>query len=284
MSFSLDATVGGSAANSYCTVAEAQAYFDSRMSLSLPGWLAPPAGQDVMLGMATRVLDALAQPFATLVPPQSGAPAYYRIRRRWMGLAATNTQRLAWPRVGLHDQNGNPLDFQLLGISIAVAGVVTFTTNVPHNRVIGEQVLIANSNADATTNGDQIILAVPTSTTFTVTVANTTAGTQGQMFCNPLPLKWATAELAGQLANGDRTLDNDVIVQGITAVRAGSVSVNFKNNIVPQVLPDMVMNLMPIGWLSQERYVLANPAVFEVASQNPSFWWDRNFDEEFNGM
>jgi hypothetical protein len=283
MSYLLDSTVGGSAANAYCTVAEAQAYFDSRMSLTLPGWLAPPAGQDVMIGMATRVLDALSQPFKTLVPPQNGAPAYYRIRRRWMGLASTQTQRLAWPRVGLFDQNNNPLDFQLLNITIAVAGVVTFTTNVPHNRVVGEQVLIANANADPTVNGDQIVASVPTSTTFTVTVANTTPGTAGQMFCIPLPLKWATAELAGQLANGDRTLDNDVIVQGITAVRAGSVSVNFKQNIVPQVLPDMVMNLLPIGWLSDELYVLANPAVFDVASQNPSFWWDRRFDEEFEG-
>lgn len=68
----------------------------------------------------------------------------------------------------------------------------------------------------------------------------------------PQELKDATAELAGQLELSDRTLDNDIIVQGITSVKAGSVALTFKENIDAQVLPDAVINSLVPGWLTDE--------------------------------
>lgn len=68
----------------------------------------------------------------------------------------------------------------------------------------------------------------------------------------PQELKDSTSELAGQLGLGDRTLDSDVKVQGITSIKAGSVGLTFKETIETQVLPDAVLNLMPPSWLTDE--------------------------------
>ncbi len=197
MPVSLDATVGGAASNAYLTVAEAQAYYDTRLPVS--GW-DDADDQSVLVMMATRTLDASARPFKTLVPAQGGVPAYYRIRRQWTGSPATTTQKLAWPRTGMYDSNGN---------------------------------LIAS---------DVI----------------------------PDELKEAVAEFAGQLGLGDRTLDNDVIIQGLTSLRAGSVSLGFKNNITTQVIPDAVYNLMPTSWLTDELYEPALSAFIEVIGSGDS--------------
>jgi len=84
----------------------------------------------------------------------------------------------------------------------------------------------------------------------------------------PQELKEATAELARQLKKGDRTLDNDVAVQGITAVRAGSVSVNFKNEIdVMKAIPDIVFQMLVPSWLTDELYEPAMMADFNVVSE-----------------
>ena len=69
----------------------------------------------------------------------------------------------------------------------------------------------------------------------------------------PQELVDATCELAGQLGNTDRTLDNDIAVQGITSVKAGSVALTFRENIQAQVLPDAVLNLLVPSWLTDEQ-------------------------------
>ncbi len=81
----------------------------------------------------------------------------------------------------------------------------------------------------------------------------------------PQELKDVTAELAGQLGNSDRTLDSDIAVQGITSIKAGSVALTFKEMVQAQVLPDMVLNLMPVSWLTDEivSYGVRN-VLFEV--------------------
>ena len=81
----------------------------------------------------------------------------------------------------------------------------------------------------------------------------------------PQELKDATAELAGQLGNADRTLDNDISVQGITSIKAGSVALTFKDMIQSQVLPDMVVNLLVPSWLTDEvvSYAVKVP-IFEA--------------------
>ncbi len=192
----IDATPGGTNANSYELVSEAQNYYDTRLPLS--GW--DTGDQTMLLIMGTRMLDALAQPFKTLIPPQNGAPAYYRIRRQWTGTRSTSTQRLAWPRTGMFDENGNLIDPTII----------------------------------------------------------------------PQALKDALAEFAGQLGGEDRTLDNDVITQGIISLRAGSVALGFKQNLIPQVIPDAVFNIMPQSWLTDEGYQLANQAEFDVVSKGSS--------------
>jgi len=194
----LDATVGGPNANSYLTVAEGQTYFDSRLPLA--GWDNADS-QAVLLVMATRVLDALAQPFKTFFPASGGSPAYYRVRRQWLGVVASSTQRLAHPRIGLIDANGNAVPSTVIAPGI----------------------------------------------------------------------KEATAELAGQLGNGDRTLDNDVIIQGLTSVKAGSVSLSFKDSIMPQVIPQAVYDMLT-PYLTDELYVMANTVLFDVVSAASEEW------------
>lgn len=80
----------------------------------------------------------------------------------------------------------------------------------------------------------------------------------------PQDLKYAQAELAGQLYISDSTLNNDVLVQGITSIKAGSVSLSFRDAIAAQVLPDAVINLMVPGWLTDEAIEPALPALFGV--------------------
>jgi len=84
----------------------------------------------------------------------------------------------------------------------------------------------------------------------------------------PTDLKTAQAEFAIQLAKGDRTLDNDVTLQGITSVKAGSVSVSFKNAGIDTtvIIPDAVWNLLVPSWLTDELIEFANSASFEVVS------------------
>ena len=82
----------------------------------------------------------------------------------------------------------------------------------------------------------------------------------------PQDLKNATAELALHLAIGDRTLDNDVALQGITSVRAGSVAVTFKNAgiDVTKIIPDIVFELLVPSWLTDEVQEYAQSASFVV--------------------
>lgn len=82
----------------------------------------------------------------------------------------------------------------------------------------------------------------------------------------PQALKDATAELARQFKVGDRTLDSDVSIQGITSVRAGSVSVSFKDMIETQTIPSAVFDLLVPSWLTDEKIEPAWPAQFDVVS------------------
>lgn len=192
MSVTLVATPGAADANSYETEAEATAYFATRLPLS-PPW-DEADDPTAALAMATRVLDATFQPRKVFVPAMNGQAAYYRAGRQWTGLPASATQALAWPRIGMYDQNGN---------------------------AIAETVI-------------------------------------------PQALKDAQSEFAGQLAaGGDRTLDNDVVSQGISSVRAGSVAVSFRDTVFAQVLPDAVLNLMPASWFTEEVITSAYSAEFE---------------------
>lgn len=89
----------------------------------------------------------------------------------------------------------------------------------------------------------------------------------------PQELKEAEAEFAGQLGISDRTLDNDVIVQGLKDLRAGPISLSFKDNITAQVIPDAVYNLMPQSWLTDELFESAMPAIFDIIGSGGHCGW-----------
>lgn len=191
MSVTLVATAGAANANSYLTQVQAQAYFDTR--LFTEAW-ATSSSKDKALMMATRILDKFGQPYKYFVPARNGVAAHYRTRPQWTGAPATTTQRLAWPRTGMVDMNGNEVSSSTI----------------------------------------------------------------------PDALVEATAELALQLIPEDRTLDNDVSVLGLTSLKAGPVSMSFKDVIESKVIPDAVWNLIPPSWLTDELIESAMQASFEV--------------------
>lgn len=194
----LIATPNAANANSYLTVVEAQAYFDTRLPVA--GW-EEADNQEMLLIMATRVLNFALAPRRRFVHPSTkgarskGELGYFIVFPTWTGLPATTTQALPWGRIGMYDLNGN-----------AIASDVI-----------------------------------------------------------PQELKNATAELAGALGTADLTLDNDVAVQGVRAVRAGSVSVDFKDDIeVTKLLPNTVIDMLVPSWLTDQGFSYAKTAVFEV--------------------
>jgi hypothetical protein len=195
MAVTLVATPGAANANSYLTLAEATAYFETR--LPIPEWDEVDS-QEGMLIMATRLMESMYSPMRKLVRVQPPGQSYYLIRPTWTGSPASSTQRLAWPRLGMYDRNGN-----------AIASTVI-----------------------------------------------------------PQELKDATAELAGQLAKGDRTLDSDASIQGLSSIRAGSVSLSFKDAFdATKVIPDIVFGLLVPSWLTDEIMEFANQAEFMVVSE-----------------
>lgn len=64
----------------------------------------------------------------------------------------------------------------------------------------------------------------------------------------PQELKDMTSELARQLLSEDRTADGEVETQGLRSLRAGPVDMTFRDNVAPKVIPDAVVNLMPKCW------------------------------------
>jgi len=196
MAVTVVATPGAANANSYLTLAEAVTYFESRLPVT--AWEeATTDTKNRLIVMATRVMDSMARPLVTYYPASGGIAAYYKTSSQWTGSPATTTQRLAWPRIGMYDANGN-----------AIA-----ETDIP---------------------GD---------------------------------LKDATAELAGALGTSDSTLDNDVIIQGITSIKAGSVALTFKDMIEKHIIPDFVYSMMPASWFTDEIIVMQQTALFDVVSE-----------------
>jgi hypothetical protein len=64
----------------------------------------------------------------------------------------------------------------------------------------------------------------------------------------PVEIQQATAEYARQLLVSDRTADSAIQTQGITAVKAGPVSVDFKDSVFAKAVPDSVYYLVPSSW------------------------------------
>lgn len=193
MSVTIIATPGAVNANSYVTEAEATTYFESRLPLAKP-W-EDVDDQSAALVMATRLMDSMFMGKRALRKCSDGTYVYVTTRR-WKGMPASTSQRLAHPRVGLYDRNGNAISSTII---------------------------------------------------------------------HP-DLKDATAELAGQLNIADTTLDDSNVTGGISSVKAGSVSVTFKENIEQYILPTAVINLLPLSFFYDEEVEPAMSAQFDVIS------------------
>ncbi len=162
----LDATPGGASANSYASLADARAYYDSHLYAT-----DEQLDDDELLAkalvMATRLLDEWWD---------------------WQGSATTLTQKLAWPRV-----DGWAFNYE----NSPYRSGLTYVTGA----VIPSDVI-------------------------------------------PDELKHATAELARQLLAGDRTADSDVETQGLKALKASSIELTFRDNVVAKVIPDAVFQMV----------------------------------------
>jgi hypothetical protein len=71
----------------------------------------------------------------------------------------------------------------------------------------------------------------------------------------PTRLKEATAEFALHLIATDRMGDNEVVRQGLTQLKAGSVDLKFRENLddydsndIPNIIPDAVKRLLLPEW------------------------------------
>lgn len=80
----LDATLGGASANSYVTVAEADAYFATSFGRTAWG-SASAANKEIVLIESTRLLDLLVS---------------------WKGYVKSDTQALRWPRTHVPNVDG----------------------------------------------------------------------------------------------------------------------------------------------------------------------------------
>lgn len=95
MAVTIDATVGGASANSFCTLAEAVTYLEGKMPSPATWDAAAPDTQHRALVSATRWLTA----------------------KDWQGLQASGDQALAWPRqyvVDPRDPDGIEFDTDVI--------------------------------------------------------------------------------------------------------------------------------------------------------------------------
>jgi hypothetical protein len=64
----------------------------------------------------------------------------------------------------------------------------------------------------------------------------------------PIELQRATAEYARQLLVSDLAGNSDIETQGITALTAGPVSLEFKDSVAAKPVPDTIVILIPEMW------------------------------------
>lgn len=69
----------------------------------------------------------------------------------------------------------------------------------------------------------------------------------------PDEVKWAQFELARLLINEDRTVDSEISVNGLTHLRAGPVTMKFRefNNYGPAIIPSAIVNLLVPSWYTR---------------------------------
>jgi hypothetical protein len=108
---------GSPTANSYNSEAEMTAYMATRLPL-VPPWSAAADPTAVMV-MATRLLDSMA--VARRVLRFDRATPYYVTSRALTGTIATDTQALAFPRIGMYDRLGRLIPSNVIPVELREA-------------------------------------------------------------------------------------------------------------------------------------------------------------------
>ncbi len=124
MAVVLDATVGGANSNSYISLEDAEAYFETRMPAAT-NWSATPAPSDEnkkkALITATRLIDQMVE---------------------WSGEITADTQALQWPRQDMVDARGVDIDTDVIPAEVGYAVCE-----------LADQLLATDRSADLTTAG-----------------------------------------------------------------------------------------------------------------------------------
>lgn len=152
----IDATPGGASANSYATLAEADAYHAMRMHAT--GWTEKSdSEQTVALQMATRLLDQWFE---------------------WHGYVASTTQALLWPRSGAYGASGYVLASDTIPIAIrdATAELAMHLLAAETDRTLEPDVEI---------EGIKSLTAGPVDVEFTGNVRTVTIPESVRMFLHP---------------------------------------------------------------------------------------------------
>jgi len=66
----------------------------------------------------------------------------------------------------------------------------------------------------------------------------------------PIQLQQACAEYARQLLVADLAGNSEIETLGLTSLRAGPVSLTFKDSVIAKPVPDTVFSLIPADWAS----------------------------------
>ncbi len=141
MPLTVVATPGAANANSYLTLAEANTYFESRLYSDAWDATVDDAVKNKAIVMATRVLDYTFIARKELKIGTDGK--FYTTSRGWAGLPSTDTQALAWPRIGMFDANGVAIDStvipqQLKDATAEFAGQLLSTDTTANNDVVNQ--------------------------------------------------------------------------------------------------------------------------------------------------
>jgi hypothetical protein len=133
MALVVDSTVGGASANSYVSVAEADAYHDSRVTYAT--WAAASADSKARAVVsATRMLDDYIC---------------------WKGNKAALTQALRWPRYSMFDRDGDSIDSNVVPTDLKYA-----------TAELAAALLTSDREKDADTRGISNLGVGPISITF----------------------------------------------------------------------------------------------------------------------
>jgi len=263
------ATVGAANANSYGTLAEADVYHDSVLHTDVP-WPTNIAAS-ITIGSGTNGVVTI-----TVVEPGSDGNSYtvevvagsglnIPLSAALVGTALTVT--LGTDGAGVLDATKNTATLVAAVIdAISEFTAVASGSGVTVIPVTASTSFVGGSSIEATKNpalimATQLMESIIEWSGFPASLTQSLAWPRTGMWekeglvyvsdsAIPDRVKWAQFELARLLINGDRTAEFDVDTNGIVHLRAGPVTIKFKDGVNPgpPVIPTIVWNLLNSSW------------------------------------